>query len=297
MKHTYKTFCIVLLIFFVASLFSGCSSYDSYSTGNNSNNSNIESDSPFVIQNGHITDSENERRLTPCCLVYEKIGLILETEISNDVSNYIPVEEEITDENQYLVLHAQFVCAFQQVSNIYNSVFSAYADGEYCEMLDIEYDPVHLVPQEETEYYCYFIIPKNYSGLTIEYTVPKTDKTLDFLVQTDGTFTEEDISNIISNNPETVTNNITEQLVPITSATSDSFYLSSSSGTAYTVENTYDGNQNTCWQDGSDGDAIGESLHYYFSACQINKIKIINGNRRDSSSYYANNRLLSWKYF
>lgn len=73
--------------------------------------------------------------------------------------------------------------------------------------------------------------------------------------------------------------------------TQASSYLISKKGVEYTINNTIDDDDSTCWQDGIKGDGIGETLTYGFNDALISKITIKNGNRRDDSSYVENNRL------
>lgn len=73
-------------------------------------------------------------------------------------------------------------------------------------------------------------------------------------------------------------------------ANSTSHFVSSS-GKEYSVDNTFDGDIYTCWQDGEEGDAIGNILEYSFNTCRIKEIEIINGNRMRSNSFNENNRL------
>jgi len=61
----------------------------------------------------------------------------------------------------------------------------------------------------------------------------------------------------------------------------------------YDVDMTLDGNNDTCWQDGVDGDGIGEYLSYEFDTSEVCAIEIVNGNRRTGTSYYENGRIKS----
>ena len=70
-----------------------------------------------------------------------------------------------------------------------------------------------------------------------------------------------------------------------------SSYLTSSSGVAYDIDNTFDDVPETCWQEGVRGDGIGEYLTYEFDDILLSRITVTNGNRRDETSYERNNRL------
>ncbi|HFI0743671.1 TPA: hypothetical protein ACGPAS_001678 [Streptococcus suis] len=53
-----------------------------------------------------------------------------------------------------------------------------------------------------------------------------------------------------------------------------------------------DGSNDTCWQDGQDGDGVGETLTYTFEApVLLDKIYVINGRVQSEDKYYENNRL------
>jgi hypothetical protein len=78
--------------------------------------------------------------------------------------------------------------------------------------------------------------------------------------------------------------------VTITSATASST-LTSSSGTVYGIENTLDGNPDTCWEEGSEGGGEGETLTYTFDESEIAGISIYNGVSEEHDRYYANNRI------
>lgn len=68
--------------------------------------------------------------------------------------------------------------------------------------------------------------------------------------------------------------------------------LTTNSGNTYGPEYTIDGLGDTCWQDGQEGDGIGETLTYYFDLpVLLNKIMIVNGRTKSENKYYENNRL------
>lgn len=81
-----------------------------------------------------------------------------------------------------------------------------------------------------------------------------------------------------------------EKIVEIKSSESTSHYVAKS-GKDYDIDFTCDGDLLTCWQDGEDGDGIGDELIYFFDRCSISKIEIVNGNRMREESFYQNNRL------
>lgn len=84
-----------------------------------------------------------------------------------------------------------------------------------------------------------------------------------------------------------------KELPVVVTYVEESSYLKAKNGTEYTIYNTIDGDYSTCWQDGVKGDGIGETLRYAFDDALIGKMTIVNGNRRDDSSYGENNRLAS----
>lgn len=84
-------------------------------------------------------------------------------------------------------------------------------------------------------------------------------------------------------------------VVPVIRGNSSSF-LVSSAGNSYTVNLTFDGDISTCWQDGTSGDGIGETLGFTFSGShEIRKVCIANGNLFNEDKYYANNRVQDLK--
>lgn len=71
-----------------------------------------------------------------------------------------------------------------------------------------------------------------------------------------------------------------------------SSYLTADSGNSYGAEYTIDGSNDTCWQDGQDGDGVGETLTYTFETpVLLDKIYAINGRVQSEDKYYENNRL------
>lgn len=60
------------------------------------------------------------------------------------------------------------------------------------------------------------------------------------------------------------------------------------------IADTYDGDLDTCWQDGVDGDGEGEILTYYFEhPCYVVGMDIVNGRVITENKYYENNRIRS----
>lgn len=83
---------------------------------------------------------------------------------------------------------------------------------------------------------------------------------------------------------------IEEVPVTVTSAVASSS-MTGSSGTVYGIENTLDGNPDTCWQEGSEGGGEGETLTYSFDETEISGVSILSGVSLDHDRYYANNRI------
>jgi len=68
--------------------------------------------------------------------------------------------------------------------------------------------------------------------------------------------------------------------------------LTAASGNSYGPEYTIDGFGDTCWQDGQEGDGVGETLTYYFdSPVLLDKFMVVNGRTQSEDKYYENNRL------
>ena len=81
------------------------------------------------------------------------------------------------------------------------------------------------------------------------------------------------------------------EAVTVQNAEASSFLVGSKAN--YDINLTLDGTSDTCWQDGVDGDGIGEYLSYEFDTCEVCTIKVVNGNRRTGNSYYENGRIKS----
>lgn len=65
-------------------------------------------------------------------------------------------------------------------------------------------------------------------------------------------------------------------------------------GYTFSIINSYDGDVDTCWQDGVAGDGVGEVLVYYFDQPRyIAAMDIINGRVISEEKYYDNNRIES----
>jgi|GEM_PF-3214909 len=71
-----------------------------------------------------------------------------------------------------------------------------------------------------------------------------------------------------------------------------SSYLTTDSGNSYGAEYTIDGSNDTCWQDGEEGDGVSETLTYTFETpVLLDQISVINGRVQSEDKYYENNRL------
>lgn len=250
-----------------------------------------------IIQNGHIDEKYgNEELVTPCCLSYRKYGIIIENKLLEDLSetNFFNTTLNCNDsDHKYMIVNLRFINATPQVFNLLDNTLSVTADNVSCEQIgnSNSNELIPIAANSETSISCCFIIPKEYNELIITYKKYVGLGDLEFRVQENGSFTENDISHIIDSNPISDTDYENEYIIPINSANSDSFYHSNTSNTNYTIENTFDGDFSTCWQDGSAGDGINENLSYYFDPCQIHEIRIVNGNRKQPGSYSNNNRL------
>lgn len=70
-----------------------------------------------------------------------------------------------------------------------------------------------------------------------------------------------------------------------------SSYLVSRKGNKYPASNMIDKNIETCWQDGKNGNGVGEYINLYFEDSLIDKICIANGSHVSEKKYYENCRL------
>ncbi len=91
------------------------------------------------------------------------------------------------------------------------------------------------------------------------------------------------------------TKHYVQEDVQITKTIASSFLKGSSN--KFDIDLTIDGREDTCWQDGVEGDGIGETLRYEFDRALICKVVILNGNRRTESSYGENGRLAKAKIY
>ena len=83
--------------------------------------------------------------------------------------------------------------------------------------------------------------------------------------------------------------NTQESPVDITSAQATST-LTSSKGIVFGIENTYDHDTTTCWQEGVEGSGIGETLNYAFNETLLTRIEFYPGNRKSDTDFADNNR-------
>lgn len=85
---------------------------------------------------------------------------------------------------------------------------------------------------------------------------------------------------------------ITYESIPVSYAEASSYLTAQGTGNKYGIELTFDGSDDTCWQDGQDGNGIGETLSYWFdSNVSLAKISITNGRFLNEEKYSENNRL------
>lgn len=100
-----------------------------------------------------------------------------------------------------------------------------------------------------------------------------------------------DLTNVVIDTQKNNKENVTYENIHPSYAESSS-YLSMDSSNTYGPEYTIDGSNETCWQDGQDGDGIGETLTYYFdSPVTLDKIAVVNGRVNSEDKYYENNRI------
>lgn len=99
------------------------------------------------------------------------------------------------------------------------------------------------------------------------------------------------IETVLESTTETTKLSIPEIVcIPVKKVSSDSEYVSKS-GKDYSANQLIDNDYSTCWQEGSDGNGIGETLSFEFDETTIYRIDIVNGNRSYDGSYSKNNRL------
>ena len=282
---------VILLL--VAFAFSGCIPYDGT---NDSSKDKRPEEKINVIQNGHVGEpTESERLVTPCCLTYRRYGMVVETEVLDDLSNTVFKEMDFNNnsERKYLVVNLQFTNVTGQDLTLSDNTLSVTADGVDCQQMANSFntDKVILASHVETTLQCCYSIPTTYKELVIIHKKYVDLGSLEFYVGENGLFNEDDLDFIEKTYPLPQVDFDNEYIIPISYAESDSFYHSEKSNVDYKIENVFDGDCSTCWQDGSEGAGLDETLCFSFAASQVSEIRIINGSHKQNDSYIRNNRL------
>ena len=257
-----------------------------------------------ILLNGHVEEERGTSPMvTPITFIYDDIMVAIQTEYINKIPNDSLGLYNLPSGYRYLVVYINFQNGSRSDMNVNTSQFQVYADNTLCDEKYILDDNIQssatVSSGRDGKIMGFFAVPKDADKVEIEFEKGLLDETLKFEVQEKGKFTDEDseymeealkkYKNGTLRDPEP-TPVPEETPVKVNSATSDSFYHSSR-GTDYTVDLTLDGNEKTSWQDGRDDDAIGDTLTYNFDAIEIYKVKIVNGNRKNNSSFSKNNRL------
>lgn len=310
MRRFFSLFISMILLFGVIGCFTGCdlSALENSNKNDNMNNSD-RYDGLTVILNGHVEENNNNNDLvTPCCFYYDHKAGMIETYFWDRIPNDTLGLYDLPRGYHYLVIGFGFINRSRYDENVNYTDFQVYADNLICEdklILNDRYPYSATISSgREGIIYVFYSVPVDAETIEIEYKSSAFTDTLVFEVQENGEFTDDDIEAIdaaldrLSNGePAQIeeTEPIPDPNAPITiiSGTSDSCYHSNSANRDYSIELTYDGNYQTSWQDGSEGDAVGETLTYNFESSEITRVEIVNGNRKDGNSYMRNNRLAS----
>lgn len=298
---------IMSICLFVGMLFcfTGCDMPTTDSTDNMNNSERY--DGLTVILNGHVGDeNDNNNLVTPCYFLYDHKMAAIQTEIWEKFPNDSLGLYSLPKGYHYLVVSFTFRNGTKSDISVNVNDFQVYADNHLCEQTFVVEDnfpySATVSAEREATVYGFFSVPKDASLVEIEYESSWFSDKLVFAVQGNGRLTDEDMEEVKAV-IERLQNGMPAQVeetepapdpnapVVIIEGKSDSFYHSNSANKDYSIDLTYDGNYKTSWQDGSDDDAVGETLTYKFAPSDITRVEIVNGNRKDKNSYSRNNRL------
>ncbi len=239
-----------------------------------------------IFQNGHVSDDYDESDLNmPCSIISTNVGFVFETRLVEDKPEIMELRIRCANVDVFSrVLSSDYVIVYHD-----DTALELYESEEF-EILD-----KLIIPSEDIgELTLFYELPQDadMNSLRMEFKPAYFENTLLINCREDGCFSDDDITTICENYGEILNRCISSEYeIQILEATSDSYYHSNKNGMDYTADLIIDNDYSTCWQDGSEGYGVGENLTFSFQQCNVGKISIVNGNRRNEDSYLKNGRL------
>ncbi|MCQ2529040.1 MAG: hypothetical protein MJ108_08005 [Saccharofermentans sp.] len=256
-----------------------------------------------ILLNGNAEDElETDPLVTPCCFKYDNMIMFIQTEYINKIPGDSLGLYDLPQGYRYLVMYITFANGSSGDMSVSTNQFEIYADNTKCDEKYILDDNIETYVSVSSgrvgKITGFYSVPKDAEKVEIEFEKGFISEMLKFEVQEKGMFNDSDLE-IIQNEIDNLDKDaetseeteFVEKPISITDSFSDSFYHSNSQNADYKSTLAHDGDYKTSWQDGSDGDAVGETLTFKFLSNDVYKIVIVNGNRKNNSSYEKNNRL------